>query len=388
MNLCDELRYISRVDTQARSLSICSQVMHFIGYGSIHTKLLEAKLQEWSQSMYKTSEEYRKHNGILTRETKEGFLTSTKAYPVYLDLLEKLGLIVFVKEIIRLSKFGRVFVHLTEESQAFLLSDTEKILFLFFLFQRDADALISVMEIVNQGSSNINRIYSTFEEHFKIRLEQKMYFSNTRAKMAISERLRKINEASEREEAYNRLLKSLEKGAKPLIRHLGNNKMAISTGSAYPTVVKVEGFLKEELNEDHLDNREDQIAYILNADPEASEEDFEDMNDEQVKDEYLKIEKKEKPELAALREVEEETGVKAYLGKLIGPTWHTYYRSDKYYLKKTSWYAMDCLDDKNIKPQSEEEITALRWMTKNEAIEAAKKTYRSIDHVISQYYKL
>jgi len=193
MNLCDELRYISRVDTQARSLSICSQVMHFIGYGSIHTKLLEAKLQEWSQSMYKTSEEYRKHNGILTRETKEGFLTSTKAYPVYLDLLEKLGLIVFVKEIIRLSKFGRVFVHLTEESQAFLLSDTEKILFLFFLFQRDADALISVMEIVNQGSSNINRIYSTFEEHFKIRLEQKMYFSNTRAKMAISERLRKIN---------------------------------------------------------------------------------------------------------------------------------------------------------------------------------------------------
>jgi len=101
-----------------------------------------------------------------------------------------------------------------------------------------------------------------------------------------------------------------------------------------------------------------------------------------------KIEKKEKPELAALREVEEETGVKAYLGKLIGSTWHTYYRSDKYYLKKTSWYAMDCLDDKNIKPQSEEEITALRWMTKNEAIEAAKKTYRSIDHVISQYYKL
>ncbi len=101
-----------------------------------------------------------------------------------------------------------------------------------------------------------------------------------------------------------------------------------------------------------------------------------------------KIEKKEKPELAALREVEEETGVKAKLGKLIGFTWHTYYRSDKYYLKKTSWYTMDCLDDKNIKPQIEEEITALRWMTKNEAREAAKKTYRSIDHVISQYYNL
>ncbi|HHP7242385.1 MAG TPA: NUDIX hydrolase [Cyclobacteriaceae bacterium] len=101
-----------------------------------------------------------------------------------------------------------------------------------------------------------------------------------------------------------------------------------------------------------------------------------------------KIEKKEKPELAALREVEEETGVKANLGKLIGSTLHTYYRSDKYYLKKTSWYAMDCFDDKNIKPQSEEEITALRWMTKNEAIEAAKKTYKSIDHVISQYYNL
>lgn len=64
-----------------------------------------------------------------------------------------------------------------------------------------------------------------------------------------SDRIRRINEASEQQEAYNALIKLLGKEKGPRIQHIGNNRLAIYTDAEYPTIVKVEGFFKEQLNE-------------------------------------------------------------------------------------------------------------------------------------------
>jgi len=91
---------------------------------------------------------------------------------------------------------------------------------------------------------------------------------------------------------------------------------------------------------------------------------------------------------AAVREVEEECGVKGKIMEKVGKTWHTYLRNDKYNLKCTYWYRMKCLDDAQLTPQVEEDIEEVRWMTRDETRDAMYNTYRTIRSVVKKYYKL
>jgi len=99
-----------------------------------------------------------------------------------------------------------------------------------------------------------------------------------------------------------------------------------------------------------------------------------------------KLDKGEKPKGAAVREVEEECSVKVKLGKKICHTWHTYKQNGRRILKKTYWYRMYCVDDKNMKPQVEENIEDIRWMNESELKEALYNTYPSIRDVFRHYY--
>ncbi|WP_421869668.1 NUDIX hydrolase [Marinoscillum sp.] len=101
-----------------------------------------------------------------------------------------------------------------------------------------------------------------------------------------------------------------------------------------------------------------------------------------------KMEKGEKKRECAIREVEEETGVKVSIEKKINTTWHTYVNKKKYILKKTHWYVMKCEDDTRLGPQTEEDIEEVRWMTLSELRAALYNSYRSIRVVIQEYHKL
>lgn len=101
-----------------------------------------------------------------------------------------------------------------------------------------------------------------------------------------------------------------------------------------------------------------------------------------------KIDKGEKKRICAVREVEEETGVKAEIIAKICTTWHTYVTNKKYILKKTHWYRMRCLDDQNLAPQAEENILDAKWLTLSEMRSALYDSYRSIRVVIQEYHKL
>ncbi|RED97503.1 NUDIX hydrolase [Marinoscillum furvescens] len=101
-----------------------------------------------------------------------------------------------------------------------------------------------------------------------------------------------------------------------------------------------------------------------------------------------KLDKSEKKRACAVREVEEETGVKVTIEKKINATWHTYVTKKKYVLKKTHWYAMNCIDDSALAPQEEEDIEEVRWMNLSELRAALYNSYRSIRVVIQEYHKL
>lgn len=101
-----------------------------------------------------------------------------------------------------------------------------------------------------------------------------------------------------------------------------------------------------------------------------------------------KIDKGEKKRDCAVREVEEETGVKVSVQQKINTTWHTYVTNKKYILKKTHWYVMHCVDDSNMAAQTEEDIEEVKWMTLSELRAAMYGSYRSIRVVIQEYHKL
>ncbi len=98
-----------------------------------------------------------------------------------------------------------------------------------------------------------------------------------------------------------------------------------------------------------------------------------------------KLKKDEDPALGALREVEEECNIKIELGEELPSTWHSYAYNGNKILKKTNWYVMHCLDDSLIKPQAEEYIEEVRWMTPQEALTVLPESYASITLVVRHY---
>ncbi len=98
-----------------------------------------------------------------------------------------------------------------------------------------------------------------------------------------------------------------------------------------------------------------------------------------------KLKNSENTELGALREVEEETNIKLELGPKLPSTWHSYAYKGNKMLKKTDWYVMNCLDDSLMKPQAEEYIEEVRWMSPQEAITKLEESYASITLVMRHY---
>ena len=101
-----------------------------------------------------------------------------------------------------------------------------------------------------------------------------------------------------------------------------------------------------------------------------------------------KFDKGETPEECAIREVEEECGIQVKLGPEICKTWHTYTHNRKSILKKTYWYAMENVNDADMKPQKEEGIEDIRWLRHHEAEIALVNSYPSMRYLYKKFLKL
>ena len=95
------------------------------------------------------------------------------------------------------------------------------------------------------------------------------------------------------------------------------------------------------------------------------------------------IERGEHPEQAALREVEEETGIgKLRIVKELPSTWHCYQLGEEWRLKRTYWYLMECVEDIQTKPQTEEGISEVKLVGNEEIDTFLKNTFRSISEIL------
>jgi 8-oxo-dGTP pyrophosphatase MutT (NUDIX family) len=86
----------------------------------------------------------------------------------------------------------------------------------------------------------------------------------------------------------------------------------------------------------------------------------------------------------AEREVEEECGIKVNVFDDYFVSYHTYTHKNERVLKRTYWYKMSLISDKDMQPQLEEEIEEIRWMNRSEMYEALENSYPSIAQVIDE----
>lgn len=103
-----------------------------------------------------------------------------------------------------------------------------------------------------------------------------------------------------------------------------------------------------------------------------------------------KLEKKEHPEAAAIRECEEECGISGL--SLLSPlpfTWHLYEYKGGFALKKTWWYHMSTDFQGVLTPQLEEDITAVEWF-KADYIKShvLPDTYHTISDLVKAHFNL
>jgi 8-oxo-dGTP pyrophosphatase MutT (NUDIX family) len=80
-----------------------------------------------------------------------------------------------------------------------------------------------------------------------------------------------------------------------------------------------------------------------------------------------KLDPGETLEQCALREVEEETGLKGVvLKKPLTVTYHTYEEFGKHIVKDSHWYLMKVKGEQLLQPQTEEDIHEIRWVKKKD----------------------
>lgn len=96
-----------------------------------------------------------------------------------------------------------------------------------------------------------------------------------------------------------------------------------------------------------------------------------------------KVEKNEKLEVAAEREISEECGLSQMrLCSFISTTHHMYYENDEIKLKETHWFLFHSNQLKNLKPQLEEGITNLKWISSNDLEVFLSNSFFSVQELV------
>ena len=100
-----------------------------------------------------------------------------------------------------------------------------------------------------------------------------------------------------------------------------------------------------------------------------------------------KIDKGETPEVAAVREIQEETGLNVVeLGDFLCHSYHTYEQKGKRILKKTHWYKMTTAEMK-LTPQYSEDIEQAEWHDLTEFLQVKRTIYPLILDVLAAVTK-
>lgn len=99
------------------------------------------------------------------------------------------------------------------------------------------------------------------------------------------------------------------------------------------------------------------------------------------------VEKNESYKEAAVREVEEETGVRdIQVTRFITKTYHVFQRNGKFKLKATYWYEMYTEFEGELIPQKKEGIKKAKWKNFESSQKALKDSYENIKLLFPKEY--
>lgn len=99
-----------------------------------------------------------------------------------------------------------------------------------------------------------------------------------------------------------------------------------------------------------------------------------------------KMEKGESPAITAIREVQEECGVKNLrIVKETSSSFYVFFKNNEC-LKRTYWYEMICKDSAKPIPQVEEGIMEAKWMNRKDVKKIADKIYPSLREVLASTF--
>ncbi|MFT5215963.1 MAG: ADP-ribose pyrophosphatase YjhB (NUDIX family) [Glaciecola sp.] len=96
-----------------------------------------------------------------------------------------------------------------------------------------------------------------------------------------------------------------------------------------------------------------------------------------------RIENNETIEEGAIREVEEETGVKDLtITKPLEITYHIFKRNSRYKIKITHWFEMHTSYNGELRPEATEGITKVKWLGKKKQAKALNNSYANIRELL------
>lgn len=102
-----------------------------------------------------------------------------------------------------------------------------------------------------------------------------------------------------------------------------------------------------------------------------------------------KIDNGESIQTCARREVEEECGIRvSFVDELFNITYHVYREHDGHLvLKETFWFTMRASESASLRPQLEEDITAIEWADIKRQHTLLNNTYPLIRELVGNYHK-
>lgn len=102
-----------------------------------------------------------------------------------------------------------------------------------------------------------------------------------------------------------------------------------------------------------------------------------------------KLDKGETIEQCAIREVEEETGIRNItVIRFISITLHEYFDTylDENVIKESHWFHMTVKGHQILVPQTEEDISIIKWASKAQLPEYLNNTYPNIESVLKTFF--
>lgn len=182
MKYVDDFRFIARVNTRVRNLSIISQAVKILGSRQIIKPLLKKTIDDWNAQ----------DDGDIAIQ----HISQTNTLNHYLEFAHILGLLTRYNEVVTCSRLGILLYHLTKgyHQRNNQLYHTEKLLYLILLFTHDADTLLLLLDLFQDNNISMSQeeIFSLFPERLKQRLLFKRKYANEYVQSVIYDKYNKV----------------------------------------------------------------------------------------------------------------------------------------------------------------------------------------------------